>query len=159
MFKFRSLLLLLALVTPAFLWAAEPLKVEYQIVCDDPAVSEKLSAAVEANFKKLNLEVTDRLPRAKLFIYAQRDVNDRVNVGGWSFAIVHTSNAAIYFVAAKLISSEAPAVNEVKPALLSMVREDGFLTYMNVAHADRLTSENIDQIIQSAVRSFAERVK
>jgi len=159
MFKFKSLLLLLALVTPAFLWAAEPLKVAYQIVCDDSAVSERLSAAVEANFKKFNLEVTDRLPRAKLFIYAQRDVNDRVNVDGWSFAIVHASNAATYFVAAKLISSEAPAVNEVKPALLSMVRENGFLTYMNVAHADRLTSENIDQITQSAVRSFAERVK
>lgn len=159
MFKFRSLLLLLSLVAPSYLWAGEPLKVAYQVVCDDSAASEKLSAAVEENFKKFNLEVTERLPRAKLFIYAQRDVNDRVNVDGWSFAIVHASNTPTYFVAAKLISSETPAVNEVKPALLSMVREDGFLTYMNVAHADRLTPENIAQIIQSAVKSFAERVK
>lgn len=75
------------------------------------------------------------------------------------FAIVHASNTPTYFVAAKLISYETPAVNEVKPALLSMVREDGFLSYMNVAHADRLTPENIAQIIQSAVKSFAERVK
>lgn len=159
MFIFRVLLLFLTLMAPPVLRAAEPVKVAYQVICEDRAVAEKLSLAVAARLKKANLDVTDRFPSAKLFIYAQQDVNDRVNTDGWSFAIVHASNLASYFLASKLMSSEAPAVNDVKPVLLNMVREDGLLTYMNVAHADRLTPENIDRILESVVTSFAQRVK
>lgn len=142
---------------PALSWAAEPVKVAYQVICDDRAVAEQVSVAIEENLRMFKLQVTDRLPKSKLFVYAQRDFNDRVNPEGWSFAIAHVSNTPTYYVAAKLISSNSDEVNAVKPALLSMAREDGYLTYMNVAHADRLTPENVAIIVHAVVQSFAER--
>jgi hypothetical protein len=138
--------------------ADEPPKVAYRIVCSDPVASQLISDAVRTRIDAAKLQTTDKLPFKKLFIYAQQDVGDRVNANGWSFAIAHVSNQVTYFVASKLLPANGSEVNEVKTALTSMLQEEGFLTYMNVAHVDRLNATTISEVADNFVAEFVKRL-
>lgn len=138
--------------------AAEPTKVAYAVICDNEAVGTKLSSAIEQRLKLAKLEVTTKLPKAKLIVYAQQDLNDRVNRKGWSFAIAHVTNYPTYVVAAKLLGKNIKEVSPIEPALISMLNQEGFMTYMNVAHTDELSEQNISVILDSAVTEFSKRV-
>lgn len=139
-------------------FAAESTKVAYLVVCDDAAVTKNLSEAIEGRLKKANLEVTEKLPHGKLIVYAQQDINDRVNSNGWSFAITHVTNYPTYFIAAKLLQSESTEAKSVEPAIVNMLQRDGFLTYINVAHADKLDESSIAVVLDYVVGEFAKRV-
>jgi hypothetical protein len=138
--------------------ADEPVKVAYKIVCSDPVASQLISDAVRTRIDAAKLQTTDKLPFKKLFIYAQRDAGDRVNTNGWSFAIAHASNQVTYFVASKLLPANGSEVDSVKTALIGMLQEEGFLTYMNVAHVDRLDATTLSALADDFVAEFLTRL-
>ena len=156
--KLFTLLLLqsLSFLTPVY--AADPVNIAYLVVCEDSQASQLISSAIETRLKKASLEISNKLPKAKLIVYAQKDINDRVNPEGWSFAVAHVSNYATYFVAAQLLDSETPEVKAAEPALVDMLKHDGFLNYINVAHVDKLNAQTIAQVSDGVVEEFAKRV-
>jgi hypothetical protein len=133
-------------------------QIAYLVVCDDDKAHQLISKAIESKLKKANLEVTEKLPKAKLIVYAQKDTNDRVNPEGWSFAISHVSNYATYFVAAKLLDTQYPEVKQAEPAIMDMLKHDGFLTYINVGHIDKLNEQTVSKLSEGIVQEFAKRV-
>jgi len=153
-------LLSVMLLHPTFTVASELIKISYQVLCDDASAMKQISSAIEERLKRSNFEITEKakLPVAKLFVYAQQDLNDRVNRNGWSFAIAHVSNYLSYHVAGELLDSTCPEVSALKPVLISMLNEEGFIKHMNIVHVDELTEETIATITDSIVGAFSMRV-
>jgi hypothetical protein len=140
-------------------WSAEKIRVSYEVVCDNSKISRAISEAISERLKRRSeIEVSERLPSAKLYVYAQQDVGDRVNPNGWSFAIAHASNQPTYFVGAKLLHSKEKAVEEIKPVLIEMLQEQGFIRYMNVAHLDEFSEKSLSILADNAVDEFLKRV-
>ncbi|WP_137719244.1 hypothetical protein [Methylobacillus flagellatus] len=133
-------------------------KVAYLVVCDDETVIKTLSEKIDERMKQAKFEVTENLPQLKLIVYAQHDINDRVNANGWSFAIAHVTNYPTYFVAAKLLKSESAEAKAVGPVISNMLQYDGFLTYINVAHVDKFDEKTIAILLDNIVGEFAKRV-
>lgn len=72
------LIAVLTLLFPLASLADERDRVAYQVFCENQAVGKKISNAVANELKRYKrYEVSEKFPRAKLFIYAQQDVNDR----------------------------------------------------------------------------------
>ena len=139
--------------------AALAQKVSFEVVCDEPSVSERIQKALEHQLKLEGLEMSDSLPEAKLFLFAQRTTSSRVNKNGWTFAIAHVSNQKTYYVAGKLIDSNAMEVKEIKDVLISMIQENGFLTYLNVIHTDDLSEYSLSEVANNAATALSKRVK
>ena len=133
--------------------------VAFLVICDNETVLKQVSKALDIRLKKANFQVSERLPKAKLIVYAQQDVNDRVNDKGWSFAAAHVTNRSTYYLAAKLLKSDSAEVKAIEPAIMDMLKSDGFLTYLNVAHVDKLDEGTISIIADNFVGEFAKRVK
>lgn len=134
--------------------AAEAPAFDYAVVCDEPALAQRLRTGIEQRFAKLHVQVRDRLPAAKLFIYASRDTNDKRNIEGVSVAIAHVSNMAPAALALSYIKR-----NEPMPEMLqSMLREEGMLMHLNVAHmttpSDAEVNELLDKIVTAFVRKY-----
>ncbi|HEY8094491.1 MAG TPA: hypothetical protein VIE65_00155 [Methylobacter sp.] len=136
-----------------------PIRVAYLVICDDASVSKQISTAIETRLEKANFEISDKLPKAKLVIYAQKDINDRINTNGWSFAVAHVTNKPTYFVAAKLLNSDSAEAKAVEPALMDILRSDGILTYLNVSHIDKLDDGTLAILTDNFVGEFAKRAK
>ncbi len=152
-----GLLFALASQMPAPVHAAVP-KIAYQVICDDPTANELISGSVRSRMTAAGLEFADRLPFKKLVVYAQRDVNDTINANGWTFAIAHVSNQATYFVASRLLPTHGPEIDEAKPVLIDMIKEDGFLTYLNTAHLDRLDAGTASILADLLVTELVKRL-
>jgi hypothetical protein len=135
--------------------AAEAPAFAYRVICDDdPALAQRLRAGIEERFAKLHVPLRDRFPNAKLFIYANRDVNDNRNPDGVSVAIAYTSNLEAAQLALSYIKhQEAPP-----PLLQPMLREEGMLMHLQVAHlatpSDALVNGLLDNIVTSFVQKY-----
>jgi len=155
----RIIVVLFFALMPMISWAADKNRISYRIICEDPAVLKKIINEVSLRIEKeSNFEVNDEFPKAKLFVYAQQDINDRKNPGGWSLAIAHVSNMKGLFLAAKLIDSKDREVEAVKPVLVDMVKEEGFLQYLNVAHLDEMNDESLREAVDIIVANFAKKL-
>ena len=153
----KFILLALSLQAPVIA-IAEPTKVAYRIVCEDQEATTMISNAIRSRLEARGLNITDEFRLKKLFVYAQRDVNDRVNPNGWTFAVAHVSNQQTYLIASKLIPAKGPHIEAIKPTLISMVREEGFLNYLNVAHIDRLDPNTVSELVTNFVGEFIKRL-
>jgi hypothetical protein len=154
-------------IAPLFIWAllatvssgAENKRIDFSVVCSDPAAARSITGAIETEIKKYDgFEVSSEHPSARLFVYAQQDVNDRMNTNGWSFAVAHVSNLPSQVLALRLLDSTATEVEEVKPLLLSMLKEEGFLTHLNVAHVDELSTQALQVVMETIVGDFVTRM-
>ena len=93
-----------------------------------------------------------------MYIYAQQDVNDRINPKGWSFAVARVSNASTYYLVPKLLNNPNLEIKELGPVLVNMLQEHGFMHYMNVGHLDELTDKNISLAADDFVSAFISRL-
>jgi hypothetical protein len=108
---------------------AEPPAFGYYVICSDPALAQRLRSGIEERFAKLHVVTRDRLPTAKLLVYANRDSNDTHNTEGISVAIAHVSNMEPAALALSYIKR-----NETMPDVLqAMLREEGVLLHLYVA--------------------------
>ena len=140
-------------------FGAENKRIDFSVVCSDPAAARTITGAIETEIKKYDgFRVSSEHPSAKLFVYAQQDVNDRKNTNGWSFAVAHVSNLPSQVLALQLLDSTATEVEEVKPLLLSMLKEEGFLNHLNVAHIDELSTQTLQSVIETVVGDFMTRM-
>lgn len=153
--RILSALVLLALLASSPSFAADPVRVSAAIACDDKAVAQKLATAINGELSKASgFVVVDKLPQAKLIIYAKKDEKG----AGWSIAITHLSNVESYFLAGKLLQSEQSDAVAVKPVLTQMVNKDGFLTHLDVVHFDGMTDADIATLARSVVTSFLAKI-
>ena len=153
-----AIVVLVCLYWPICAIAIEPVKISYRVVCANENASKQISSAIAEGLGRFNFEITEDFPVAKLFIYAQQDINDKANPEGWSLAIAHVSNYSTYRVAAKLLGSKNPEVTEVKSTLVNMLNEEGFMTYLNVAHVDELSEPNVTIVVNIIVDNFTKRI-
>jgi len=152
-----SLLCLFCLASPSF--AADKIRISVAITCNDREAANKLAAAFTAAFAKApDYELVDKLPQAKLMIYANQDVNNRKNPQGWSIALARVSNVQTYFLASKLNDSQQADAVAVKPIVNGMVNEDGFLKTLNVAHLDDLSDANVQALAEVATTAFLKEM-
>ena len=135
------------------------LKVSYQVVCADPRLEKQFSTAIKRRILATGLNMTDRLPKAKLLIYINQDINDSINPDGYSIAVAHLTNYATYFLASKLIEGKSAEAEAVRPAIMSMLREEGFMTHINVAHIDKMNEKNIALVANALVDEFAAKTR
>lgn len=157
MLKFIFSLLVFGLSISAL---AEPVTVSYSIICADEKVSAQLSNEIESRLSKAEgISISQRLSSYKLFVFAQQDVGDRINNKGWSFAIAHVDNTKSYYVASKLLDSNTPNIQELQEVLISMVQEEGFMKYLNVAHIDKLDDTNLLLLVDKITANFLDRVQ
>lgn len=157
----KSLILIAMLTFPLISNAnTKAIKVSLSVVCSNSTAKELLSKAIitRLNSNK-NLKITNKYPESKLFIYAQQDKNDRVNPKGWSFAVVHVSNMNSYVLASKLLKINKPAVQSLKTSFINLIKEEGFLRYMNVAHIDKLNKSTLSKIADNFVSEFVSRLR
>lgn len=134
-------------------YAAEPPALGYAVICDDPVLSQRLRTGIEERFAKQHVALRDRLPTAKLFIYANRDSNDTRNTEGVSVAIAHVSNMEPATLALSYINR-----NEALPEMLrSMLREEGMLMHLNVAHMTTPSDTEVNHLLDKVVTAFVQK--
>jgi hypothetical protein len=133
--------------------AAELPAFGYVVICDDPVIAQRLRTGIEERFAKLHVVLRDRLPTAKLFIYANRDSNDTRNTEGISVAIAHVSNMEPATLALSYIRR-----NEAMPEMLqSMLREEGMLMHLNVAHMTMPSDTEVNRLLDNVVTTFVQK--
>jgi cell fate (sporulation/competence/biofilm development) regulator YmcA (YheA/YmcA/DUF963 family) len=133
--------------------AAEPPAFGYAIICDDPAIAKRLGAGIEERFTRLHIQLRDRFPTAKLFIYAARDINDTRNTEGVSVAIAHVSNMQ----PAKLALEHIERKEALPEMLQTMLREEGMLMHLNVAHMTTSSDAQVNQLLDKVVTTFVQK--
>lgn len=133
--------------------AAEPPAFGYSVICDDPVIAQRLRTGIEERFAKLHVVTRDRLPTAKLFVYANRDINDTRNTEGISVAIAHVSNMEPAMLALSYIKR-----NEAMPEVLqAMLREEGMLLHLNVAHLSTPSETAVNELLDNVVTTFVRK--
>jgi hypothetical protein len=138
--------------------ARKPTPVAYLVVCDEPQVRDKLSRRIgELLRAEPGYVVRDHVPGSQLIVYANRDVNDRVNPNGYSIAIAHVSNMEAFFLAKRLFVDKPTDDERAKEVVAGMIREQGMLSHLNVAHMDEATDREIDLVSRTIVAGFLER--
>lgn len=125
----------------------------YAVICDEPAIALRLRSGIEARLATLNVGVRQRFPNAKLIIYANRDRNDRRNTEGMSVAIAHVSNTMAAALALDAVQRKQP----LPETLQAMLREDGILMHLNVAHLTTASDAEIDRLLDQAVPVFVQK--
>lgn len=148
-----SIVALLSFATVADSHAAEPQRLAYTVICDEPQLSAKIEAGVRSRLADAKKEITDTYPAGKLFLYLQRDINDRKNPKGVSVAIAHVSNMQTAALALGSIQKKEP----VSDQLAAMLHEEGFLKHLSVAHIDEPSDEEIRILLDSVVKTFLSR--
>lgn len=139
---------------------AEALHVDYFVICEDPAVIARITQRIESHLKKSPELVRDeKTPKRKLYLYAQKDENDRKNPNGWSFAIAHVSNVGNRVLNNRLEECQDPHCVEAKKVSSVLAKEEGFLKHLNVAHIDELTDSTLDQLVSTVFETFAKKSK
>jgi hypothetical protein len=133
--------------------AAERPRFAFAVICNDPALAQVLRSGIEARLVAANADITDKLPTAKLFVYANRDSGDRKNPEGVSIAIAHVSNAQTAVLALSYVKR-----NEGMPEMLrSMLGEEGFLQHLNVAHMDTPSDAQVNEVLDKLVAAFLQK--
>lgn len=133
--------------------AAEPPAFGYSVICNDPALAQRLRSGVEARFARMHVAVRDRFPMAKLFIYANRDSNDTRNTEGVSIAIAHVSNLQTAALALTYIDRK----EALPQALQAMLGEEGMLMHLNVAHMPTASDAAVDDVLDNIVTTFVRK--
>ncbi|MGV7206984.1 hypothetical protein ACLB1G_03910 [Oxalobacteraceae bacterium A2-2] len=130
--------------------AAEAQRFSYAVVCEDAQLAAKIDAGIRTRFTLAKKDISDKYPAAKLYLYLQRDVNDRKNPDGVSIAIAHVSNIQTAALALGLIQKK----EAVPDQLSAMLREEGFLKHLSVAHMDEASDEEISSLLDSVLKTF-----
>lgn len=128
----------------------------FRVLGDDKPVVDGLSACLNATFKdKADYEIVSKLPAAELILYVNRDANDRVNPKGVSIAVAHVSNTVALFVANKLLIDPRTKTDDPNPqgAAAALVRQEGNLDHLSVAHIDDPSPEETRQVCQSVAET------
>lgn len=139
---------------------AEPVPVSIEVFGENAEAAMRLKRSLEDHIKEYaEVQVrNDKYPHLQLHVAIQQDINDRKNPNGWSFAIVHVSNIDTVHVAEQLAKSSDPSVQEVMPNIANMIREQGFVKYINVAHIDEFSKKNIDIVGCNIISEFVKRI-
>jgi hypothetical protein len=134
------------------LLASERERLAFLVVCDDAALQSKLNNGISSRLTQANIEISDKFPQGKLFLYVSHDINDNKNPSGISVAVAHVSN-----IQTAALALESVKRQEALPDLLtSMLKEQGFLQHLSVAHLDTGSDSQIDLLLNSAVDTFLE---
>jgi hypothetical protein len=151
--------LAIAGLAPVQACASAPTRIAFRVVGESPQLVEKFRADIDRLIRaRPGYEVVDTAPVLKLLVMVNQDVNDRVNRQGVSIAITHVSNLEAYYIASKLIDSSQSDAASVKDPLISMIRQEGELEYINVAHLDKGSDAQIELVCESIVATFFEKV-
>lgn len=149
----RLLAVILFCLAASAVHAAEPPAFGYYVICNDSVLAQRLRAGIEERFAKLHVVTRDRLPTAKLLVYANRDSNDTRNTEGVSVAIAHVSNMEPATLALSYINR-----NEAMPEVLqAMLRDEGMLLHLNVAHMSTASDTEVNQLLDTAVTTFVQK--
>ncbi len=119
--------------------AAEAQRFSYAVICDDAQLSAKIDAGIRSRLTLAKKDISDKYPVGKLYLYLQRDINDKKNPQGVSIAIAHVSNLQTASLALGFIQKREPLSEQ----LSAMLREEGFLKHISVAHIDEASDEEI----------------
>jgi hypothetical protein len=142
---------LLGLCTGAF--AAERPRFAFTVICEDARLAQVLRAGIEARLDAANVDISEKFPVAKLFVYANRDAGDRKNPEGVSIAIAHVSNTPTALLALAYVKRQ-----EGMPEVLrSMLGEEGFLQHLNVAHMDTPSDAQVKEVLDKIVSTFLQK--
>jgi hypothetical protein len=133
--------------------AAERPRFAFTVICNDPALAQTLRSGIEARLGAANADITDKLPTAKLFVYANRDVGDRKNPEGVSIAIAHVSNMPTALLALPYVKRG----EDMPETLRKMLGEEGFLEHLNVAHMDTPNEAQVKEVLDKLVSNFLQR--
>jgi uncharacterized protein (DUF111 family) len=148
-----ALLFALSVTATANATAAERPRFAFAVICNDPALAEVLRAGIEARLNAARVDIADKFPTAKLFVYANRDADDRKNPDGVSFAIAHVSNVQTALLALPYVKRD-----EAMPETLrAMLAEEGFLQHLNVAHVDTPNDAQLKEILDKLVANFLKK--
>ena len=145
----------LVLLAPVAATAAST-RITYRVV-GEPAVADKLRICLgKALTAASGYTFVAQTPQAKLLVLVGRDANDRINAKGVSVAITHLSNAASFFLAGKLLP-EGPTQTKdasIRDMLVQMVKQDGFMDYLNIGHMDSASDVEIASLCGSIASTF-----
>ncbi|MFC5550861.1 hypothetical protein [Massilia aerilata] len=151
--SFRSLLAAILFCLAATATAAERPRFGFAVICDDPALAQVLRAGIEARFHAARVDIADKLPTAKLFVYANRDSGDRKNPEGVSIAIAHVSNMPTAVLALSYVKRQDGMPEEIR----AMLGEEGFLQHLNVAHMDTPSDTQVNEVLDKLVSTFLSK--
>ena len=133
--------------------AAERPRFGFTVICDDPALAQVLRSGIEARLGAANVDITDKLPTAKLYVYANRDSGDRKNPDGVSIAIAHVSNVPAALLALSYVKRQDGMPEEMR----AMLGEEGFLRHLNVAHMDTPSEAQVNEVLDKLVSVFLQK--
>lgn len=148
-----ALALTFLLFTSVACRAAEAQRLAYAVICDDAQLSEKINAGVRSRLMLAKKEISNNYPSGKLYLYLQRDINDRKNPQGVSVAIAHVSNMQTASLALEAVRKK----EAVTAPLAAMLREEGFLQHLSVAHIDEASDDEIAGLLDSVVKTFISK--
>ncbi len=133
--------------------AAERPRFAFAVICNDAALAQVLRSGIETRLKAAGVDVTDKLPSAKLWVYANRDTGDRKNPDGVSIAIAHVSNVQTAMLALPYVKKD----EAIPETLRTMLGEEGFLQHLNVAHMDTPDAVQVKEVLDKLVSTFLQK--
>lgn len=157
----RKLLLISSvLVFPTFS-LAQSLPVKFTVSSSDQTVKAKLEAEVVRAIGEYNVIslAKKKFPVAEIYVYANQDVENRINPNGWTFAAAHITNLRSLKLVEEVFKDGSSEPEEIKRLAAGLMQEHGFLKHLNVAHAESLGEREIRIVIGRFISDFSERVK
>ena len=139
---------------------AERYRVSVRIVCSDPVSKNALERKVHKLLADKNVPIakSGELAVAELFIYANQDVDDRINPYGWSFAIAHLTNWRLIRLLHFTLNENTVLSDATKRNFVRVMQEYGILKHLNVAHVDKFEDELVDLLLDRLVKAFVMRL-
>lgn len=134
--------------------AAEKPRLAYTVVCEDAALSDRLQKGLLERLQKAGVEVSDKAPMSRLFLYVIRDVNSNKNKAGVTLAVAHVSNIPVLALASETINVKK---EQPSPLLINMLREEGFIHHLSAAHIDEASDSQIGIVLDSVVATFVAK--
>lgn len=154
-----KLVLFLTFFFPLSVFCKEPLNITYQVIMSDEVRKKEVINHLEKAIQENPLiRVKKQQAFSKIYIMANQDVNDNVNPSGWTFAVVHVHSSTPIRLALAMHEKGMTNDETITSYIASMVQEQGFLKYFNIAHSGDFKSKSVERIINSFVDDFSERV-
>jgi len=150
----RNLFAILCLLIAVGVSAAERPRLAFTVFCEDAVLAQKLRNGVSDRLRKANVDVSDKAPLSKLFLYVMRDVNSNKNTSGLTVAIAHVTNIEVVALAAETINKKKKQPSRF---LTDMLNEEGFIHHLSAAHLDEGSDREIGILLDSVVATFLQK--
>ncbi len=158
----KILFLIFFLLTFTTLAFAEQYPVQFQVICENSEIKEKLEKKVSKLIKKnKNITLARKRSReivvAKLWIYALEHKESKYKKKMWAFSVAHTSHLPIHALVKEVFKKGKKSGENLKKITANIfLSKGGILKHINLSMIDNFEKSN--QVMERFVHDFSQKL-